>query len=70
MKLLRDKGAKRFGVHALLVSCSMEQDYYPQLAASLFRLAVELKNETGISLSFIDLSGGIGTVSYTHLGSW
>lgn len=60
MKLLRDKGAKRFGVHALLVSCSMEQDYYPQLAASLFRLAVELKNETGISLSFIDLSGGIG----------
>ncbi|MEG1932788.1 MAG: diaminopimelate decarboxylase, partial [Pygmaiobacter sp.] len=60
MQRLRALGAKRFGIHALLVSCSMEAQYYPQLAASLFRLAVELKRETGIELSFIDLSGGIG----------
>lgn len=60
MRILKSKGAKRFGVHALLVSCSMDNGYYPQLAAELFRLAVELKKETGIALSFVDLSGGIG----------
>ncbi|MCI6639471.1 MAG: diaminopimelate decarboxylase [Pygmaiobacter massiliensis] len=60
LRILKSKGAKRFGVHALLVSCSMDEEYYPQLAAELFRLAVEIKKELGISLSFVDLSGGIG----------
>ncbi len=57
---LRQKGVRRFGIHALLVSCAMDPDYYPQLAAHLFSLAVELKQTLGISLSFINLSGGLG----------
>ena len=34
------------------------------MAAQLFELAVEIKNELGISLDFINLSGGVG-VDYT-----
>ena len=34
--------------------------YYPALAGILFRLAVKIKEETGIALSFINLSGGVG----------
>ena len=34
--------------------------YYPSLAKQLFTLAQEIRNKTGICLSFIDLSGGIG----------
>ena len=34
--------------------------YYPELARQLFELAVEIKEKLGISLDFINLSGGIG----------
>jgi len=59
-RLLRDKGVKEFGIHAFLASNTVTNDYYPTLAAVLFRLAVELKNELDIHISFINLSGGIG----------
>ena len=35
-------------------------DYYPMLAKILFQLAVELKKELDIHISFINLSGGVG----------
>ena len=63
-KTLRDKGAKVFGLHAFLASNTVSNEYYPTLAGILFDLAVEIKQETGISLSFINLSGGVG-VPYT-----
>lgn len=63
-KTLRDKGAKKFGLHAFLASNTVSNEYYPVLAGILFDLAVEIKNETGISLSFINLSGGVG-IPYT-----
>ncbi len=59
-RLLKEKGVKEFGIHAFLASNTVTNDYYPTLAASLFRLAVELKNELGVHISFINLSGGIG----------
>ncbi len=57
---LKDEGAKRFGIHAFLMSNCLANEYYPDLAECLFSLAVEIKNETGIEISFIDMSGGIG----------
>ena len=59
-KILREKGVERFGIHAFLVSNTVTNDYYPELARTLFDLIVELKNETGISISFVNLSGGVG----------
>ena len=60
LSILKDKGAKKFGIHAMLSSCSLNQDYYPSLAKELFVLAQEIREKTGICLSFIDMSGGIG----------
>ncbi|MCX7657612.1 MAG: diaminopimelate decarboxylase [Oscillospiraceae bacterium] len=59
-KILKAKGAKRFGLHAFLASNTVSNDYYPALARILFTTAVELKNETGADIKFINLSGGIG----------
>ena len=59
-RLLKEKGAKEFGIHAFLASNTVTNDYYPTLAAVLFRLAVELKNELDVHISFINLSGGVG----------
>ena len=57
---LKDLGAKRFGLHAFLASNTVNNAYYPTLAGILFSLAVEIKEKTGVSLSFINLSGGVG----------
>ena len=59
-KILRDKGAKVFGMHSFLASNTLTNDYYPVLAGILFRTAVEIKEKTGVEISFIDLSGGVG----------
>jgi len=59
-KILRSKGVKHFGLHAFLASNTTNDGYYPELARILFRTAVELKNETGAHIRFINLSGGIG----------
>lgn len=59
-KILKEKGAKRFGIHAFLASNTVTNEYYPMLARVLFELAVKLKNEIGVKLSFINLSGGLG----------
>lgn len=57
---LREEGVKEFGIHAFLASAQNNNEYYPTLARELFELIVEIKNETGIEISFVDLSGGIG----------
>ena len=59
-KLLKEKGAKHFGIHAFLASNTKSNDYYPMLAKIIFELAVELKNELDIHIAFINLSGGVG----------
>ena len=64
LRMLKEKGAKRFGVHAMLASCSLDEVYYPNLSRELFTLALEIREKLGITLSFIDLSGGMG-IPYT-----
>lgn len=59
-KVLMQKGAKHFGIHAFLASNTVTNDYYPMLAKVLFEVAVKLKQETGADIRFINLSGGIG----------
>lgn len=57
---LKEKGVKNFGLHAFLASNTVTEEYYPALARILFETAVELQKETGVHLTFINLSGGIG----------
>ena len=59
-RILKEKGAKRFGIHAFLASNTVSNEYYPALAKVLFELAVKLEKETGAKITFINLSGGVG----------
>ena len=63
-KILKEKGAKNFGIHSFLASNTVTNEYYPMLAKQLFEVAVKLKEEVGCHISFINLSGGVG-VNYT-----
>lgn len=62
--ILKNKGVKKFGMHAFLASNTVTNEYYPTLAKILFETAVEIKEKTGVKLDFINLSGGVG-VPYT-----
>ena len=59
-RVLMEKGAKHFGLHAFLASNTVTNAYYPMLAKVLFEVAVRLKKETGADIRFINLSGGVG----------
>ena len=59
-KILKEKGAKYFGIHAFLASNTVTNEYYPKLAHQLFELVVELRDKTGCDIKFINLSGGVG----------
>ncbi len=51
-KILKEKGAKHFGVHAFLASNTVTNEYYPKLARELFELVVELRDKTGCDIRF------------------
>ena len=59
-RILKGKGVKNFGIHAFLASNTVSNEYYPTLAGELFRLAVQLRDQTGADIRFINLSGGVG----------
>ena len=56
-KILKEKGAEEFGIHAFLASNTVTNEYYPMLAKEMFEMAVKLQKETGAHVKFINLSG-------------
>ena len=60
LEMMKADGLKRFGLHAFLSSNTTDPLYYPALAKILFGVGKELMEETGLQLSFVNLSGGIG----------
>ena len=64
-KKCKEYGVKRFGLHTMIVTGSLNMLDLAETARMMFTLAVEIKNETGISAEFVDMGGGIG-VNY-HL---
>ncbi|MEA5059633.1 MAG: diaminopimelate decarboxylase [Candidatus Pelethousia sp.] len=57
---LKSMGARHFGLHAMLISCSLDEAYLPLLLEELLNLALEAREQAGVEVSFIDLSGGVG----------
>ena len=56
----RELGAKRFGLHAMVVSNERDVQSLWDTAQMLFELAVLVQREVGIKIEFINLGGGIG----------
>ena len=59
-RILKENGVEHFGLHAFLASNTVTNEYYPMLAGQLFALAVEVQEQTGVAIDFINLSGGVG----------
>lgn len=59
-RLLKKKGVKRFGLHTMVASNELGNDYFIETARLLFELAAEVKAKLDIDFEFINLGGGIG----------
>jgi diaminopimelate decarboxylase len=59
-RAVKERGVKRFGLHAMVASNELNPDYIIGTATMLFELAVEISTKLGIRLEFINLGGGIG----------
>lgn len=59
-KMLMNKGVKRFGIHTMVASNELNDEYFVETARILFNLVVKLNRQLGIRFEFINLGGGIG----------
>ncbi len=60
LQQLQTKGAKRFGIHTMVVSNELSNEYHIETARILFELAAEIKERLGIALEFVNIGGGAG----------
>ena len=58
--IAKSKGVKRFGLHTMVASNELRQDYFVETARMLFALAHEIRESAGVELEFINLGGGLG----------
>ncbi len=59
-RIAREKGVKRFGLHTMVASNELNEEYHIETARLLFELVVEISQKTGVSIEFVDLGGGYG----------
>ena len=60
IKEAKAKGVKRFGLHTMVVSNELNIDYLVGTAEMMFNLALEVKQQLGVEVEFVNLGGGIG----------
>lgn len=65
-RAIRNAGIPRVGLHAMIVSNELGIDALVETADMLFRLAVQIKEECGVSVDVINLGGGIGVAYRPH----
>lgn len=59
-RTVRDRGVKRFGLHAMIASNELNLDYHIETARMLFDLLADISKELGIRFEFVNLGGGFG----------
>ena len=64
-RMMKEKGAKRFGLHTMVASNELNPDYFIETAEILFDLVAEISEKAGIRFEFVNLGGGIG-IPYKH----
>lgn len=58
--IAKKKGVKRFGLHTMVASNQLQEDYLVKNAKMLFALARDIRDTAGVELELINLGGGLG----------
>ena len=57
---IKNLGAKKFGIHTMVVSNELNEDSFPETAKILIDCVLELKKKLNIDIDFINIGGGFG----------
>ncbi len=60
LQKMRLRGVKRFGLHTMVASNELNNDYFIETARIMFELALEVKDRLDIDIEFVNLGGGMG----------
>jgi diaminopimelate decarboxylase len=56
----RERGVKRFGIHMMTGSNSLDPRYFSACVEKLFEIVAAIRRETGIEIEFTNVGGGFG----------
>ena len=59
-RIAREKGARRFGLHTMIVSNELDPNYLIETNKMLFDCVLEISNFLNIKFEFINMGGGFG----------
>jgi len=57
---LKADGVRHFGLHTMVASDELSEEFFIETARLLFQLCVEIKEQVGVHIEFVNLGGGIG----------
>jgi len=60
VSFLADKGIENIGLHTMVVSNENDPDIFRDYTEMIFEFAVELIDEFGVGIEFINIGGGVG----------
>jgi diaminopimelate decarboxylase len=59
-RIAKQRGVKRFGMHTMVASNLLDNDFFVQTARSMFAFALDILRKTGVRVEFVNLGGGFG----------
>lgn len=59
-KIMKAKGVQEFGLHMMIASNETNEEHFIHVSRIAFRLIIDIKEQTGVTISFVNLGGGIG----------
>lgn len=59
-RIAAEKGVKRFGLHTMVASNELDEEYHIETARMIFELVIAIQQQTGVKIEFVDLGGGYG----------
>jgi diaminopimelate decarboxylase len=59
-RIMKHAGTKRFGLHTMVASNSLDPYSFVETASALFDAVLEISQKVGISFEFVNIGGGIG----------
>jgi diaminopimelate decarboxylase len=60
IELAKRKGIKRFGLHTMIASNMLQDEFFSYTAKTIFELALEVERRVGVCVEFVNLGGGFG----------
>jgi diaminopimelate decarboxylase len=60
IELAKRRGVKRFGLHTMIASNMLQDDFFSYTAKTIFELVLEVERRVGVCVEFVNLGGGFG----------